>query len=103
MVVLALAPPVLAWLVLFALVWALADGLMTIIRSAGVMEILGREGYGTLTGALSIATVLPRTLAPLLIALWWEALGGYGPLPWILAAIGVLSTAAFTVAARMPR
>lgn len=100
MVLLAVLPPVLSWLVLFALVWALADGLMTIIRSAGVMEILGREGYGTLTGALSIATVLPRTLAPLLIALFWEAMGGYGPLPWALAAIGVLSAAAFWVAAR---
>jgi len=100
MVLLAVLPPVLSWLVLFALVWALADGLMTIIRSAGVMEILGREGYGTLTGALSIATVLPRTLAPLLIALWWEAMSGYGPLPWALAAIGVLSAAAFIAAAR---
>jgi len=100
MLLLAVVPPVLAWLVLFALVWALADGLMTIIRSAGVMEILGREGYGTLTGALSIATVLPRTLAPVLIALFWEAMGGYGPLPWVLAAIGVLSAAAFGTAAR---
>jgi MFS family permease len=101
MVALALAPPVLAWLVLFAMVWALADGLMTIIRSAGVMEILGREGYGTLTGALSIATVLPRTVAPLAIALWWEGFGGYGPLPWLLAGIGLLSAAAFAAAARM--
>ena len=100
MVLLALAPPILAYLVLFALVWALADGLMTIIRSAGVMEILGREGYGTLTGALSIATTLPRTLAPVLIALWWEANGGYGPLCWGLAGIGVLSSAAFWAAAQ---
>lgn len=100
MLLLAVLPPLLAWLVLFALVWAVADGLMTIIRSAGVMEILGREGYGTLTGALSIATVLPRTLSPLLIALWWEAMGGYGPLPWLLAGIGVLSAAAFSVAAQ---
>ena len=103
MLLLALAPPVLAWLVLFALVWALADGLMTIIRSAGVVEILGREGYGALTGALSVATVLPRTLAPVVIALLWEGWGGYGPLPWILAAIGVLSAAAFAAAARAPR
>lgn len=101
MLLLAVLPPVLGWFVLFALVWAMADGLMTIIRSAGVMEILGREGYGTLTGALSIATVLPRTLAPVLIALFWEAQGGYGPLPWALAGIGVLSATAFGVAARI--
>ena len=103
MLLLATVPPVLAWLVVFALVWALADGLMTIIRSAGVMEILGREGYGSLTGALAIATVLPRTVAPVAFALLWEAAGGYGPLPWILIGIGVLSATAFAAAARAPR
>lgn len=97
---LALAPPLLAWLVVFAMVWAMADGLMTIIRSAGVMEILGREGYGTLTGALSIATTPARTIAPVAIALWWEWQGGYGPLCWVLAGIGMLSAGAFWVAAR---
>jgi hypothetical protein len=78
----------------------MADGVMTIVRAAGVMEILGREGYGTLTGALSVATVGPRMAAPLGIALIWEGAGGYGPVPWLLAALGVLGAAAFAVAAR---
>ncbi len=99
MLVLALAPPALGWLVLFALAWAIADGLMTIVRAAGVAEILGREGYGAITGALSVATTPPRTLAPLLIALLWEAAGGYAPTPWLLAALGVLAALAFRRAA----
>jgi MFS family permease len=99
MLVLALAPPSLPWLLLYALAWAVADGLMTIVRAAGVAEILGREGYGALTGALSVATTPPRTLAPLLIALLWEGAGGYGPVPWVLAGLGLLSALAFDRAA----
>jgi MFS family permease len=100
MLVLALAPPEIAWLVLYALCWAVADGLMTIVRAAGVAEILGREGYGAITGALSVATVVPRTAAPLLIALIWEGAGGYGPVPWLLVALACLGAASFALAAR---
>ena len=103
MLVLALAPAEFAWLVLFILFWAIADGLMTIVRAAGVAEILGREGFGAITGALSVATVLPRTLAPVLIAWVWEGAGGYGPVPWMLAGLGALGAAAFAVAAAAKR
>ncbi len=103
MLLLAAAPPELAWLVPYALCWAVADGLMTIVRSAGVAEILGRGGYGAVTGALSAATVLPRTLAPVAIALMWEDAGGYGPVPWLLAGLGLASAAAFALAARARR
>lgn len=100
MLVLALAPAEVGWLVLYALAWAVADGLMTIVRSAGVTEILGRQGYGAITGALSMATVLPRTAAPVLLALLWEEAGGYGPAPWLLAGLGLLGAGAFAMAAR---
>ncbi|MFZ4408934.1 MAG: MFS transporter [Paracraurococcus sp.] len=100
MLVLALAPPEIAWLVLYALCWAIADGLMTIVRAAGVAEILGREGYGAITGALSVATVVPRTAAPVLIALIWQGAGGYGPVPWLLMALACLGAASFALAAR---
>ena len=100
MLVLALAPADFAWLLLYALAWAIADGLMTILRAAGVMEILGRANYGALTGALSVATVGPRMAAPVLLALIWEGAGGYGPVPWLLAGLGLLGAAAFAVAAR---
>lgn len=102
MLALALAPPEFAWLVLFILAWAMADGLMTIVRAAGVVEILGREGYGAITGALSVATVLPRTLAPVAIALLWQGAGGYGPVPWLLCGLGLFGAAAFAMAAAQP-
>jgi MFS family permease len=100
MLLLAILPTALAWLVLYALCWAVADGLMTIVRAAGVMEILGREGYGAITGALSAATVLPRMAAPLVLALIWEGAGDYVPVPWLLVGLGLVCAGAFRLAAR---
>ncbi|MCW8086915.1 MFS transporter [Sabulicella glaciei] len=95
---LALAPAEFTALLPFVLFWAMADGLLTIVRSAGTAEILGREGYGAVTGALTLVSVGPRVAAPILVALIWEAQGGYGAVPWLLAAIGVLAALAFLYA-----
>ncbi len=100
MLALAADPASLTLAILFIGAFAVADGLLTIVRAAGTAEILGREGYGAITGALSAVAVLPRTLAPLLLALVWDGAGGYGPVPWILAAVGAASAAGFLLAAR---
>ncbi|MBR0673032.1 MFS transporter [Neoroseomonas soli] len=100
MLALAAGPGSLALTILFVGCWAVADGLLTIVRAAGTAEILGREGYGAVTGALSAVAVLPRTGAPLLLALVWEGAGGYGPLPWLLVAVGLVAAAGFVAAAR---
>ena len=100
MLALAAGPASLALTVVFVLAWAVADGLMTIVRAAGTAEILGREGYGTVTGALSAISVLPRTGAPLLLALLWDGMGGYGLVPWLLVAVGVVGAAGYAAAAR---
>lgn len=100
MLALAAGPASLALTIVFLLAWAMADGLMTIIRAAGTAEILGREGYGTVTGALSAVSMLPRTGAPLLLALLWEGMGGDGLVPWLLVAVGLVGAAGYAVAAR---
>jgi len=93
-------PPTFLWLLPFVLCWAVADGLLTIVRAAGTAEILGREGYGVVSGALSLIAVLPRTLGPITLALIWEAQGGYGAVPWLLGAVGLLGAASFVLALR---
>lgn len=98
-----LAGPHPLWLLGFVLCWAMADGLMTIVRAAAPAELLGREGYGAVTGALSAGAVLPRALAPSALAWLWQWDGGYGALPPLLAAVGLLALAAFVVALRDQR
>lgn len=100
MLALAAWPDSLGLTLVFVACWAVADGLLTIVRAAGTAEILGREGYGAVTGALSAAAVLPRTGAPLLLALVWEGAGGYGPVPWLLGAVALVAAAGFVLAAR---
>lgn len=100
MLALAAGPASLGLTIVFVVAWAVADGLMTILRAAGTAEILGREGYGAVTGALSALAVLPRTGAPLLLALLWDGAGGYGLVPWLLVAVGLVAAAGFMVAAQ---
>ena len=94
------APAAFLWLLPFVFCWAVADGLLTIVRAAGTAEILGREGYGAVTGALTLIGVLPRTLAPITLALLWQAQGGYGAVPWVLAGVALLGAACFLLALR---
>ena len=103
MLTLALAGADLVVLLFFVLCWAVGDGLIVIIRATGVMEILGRANFGAITGAMSAIAVLPRTMAPVTIALVWQESGGYGPVPWMLLAVALLATASFLVAATAPR
>ncbi len=103
MVALGVGGSSIALAAVFMLLWSVGDGLMGIVRAAGTAEILGREDYGAVTGALTAASTLPRTSAPLVLALVWEGAGGYGPVPWLLAGAGALSVAGFLVAARRRR
>lgn len=88
------------WLVLgYTLLWGVANGLITIVRANGVAELLGPRGFGQISGALTTAAMLPRTAAPLALALLWQWGGGsYGPAAWLLAGVGLLAAAGFALA-----
>ncbi|MGE3626353.1 MAG: MFS transporter, partial [Hyphomicrobiales bacterium] len=78
---------------LFALVYGAANGIFTIVRGLAAAEMLTREAYGAINGALAAPSTVMRAIAPLGAAvLWWWG-GGYDA---VLAAaiIGALLTAA---------
>ncbi len=99
MLVLGLAGDALWPLLGFTVLWGVSNGLITIVRASGVAEILGQAGYGQISGAIATASMLPRTAAPLALALLWQWQGGYGQVPWLLAGLGVVALLAFVVAA----
>jgi len=86
-------------LILFAVIYGVANGLVTILRGMAVPEFIGPEGYGIVTGALTMPTNVMRAAGPLMGALAWSAFGNYTPVLWGLAGIMLLAAAGFAAAA----
>lgn len=79
----------------FAAIYGAANGIVTVVRGTAVPELMWREGYGAINGALTLPQNLARAAAPYCAALLWQASGGYGP---VLAAIvvgGIIAAASY--------
>ncbi len=86
-------------LVLFAILYGAANGIMTIIRGAAVPEMLTPRAYGAVNGLLSLPGSVCKALAPLLVALIWDRSGSYQPVLWLGIAACVPILAGFLLAA----
>lgn len=91
--------PLGTWgLILYSITFGMAAGVLMIVRQTAIAEIFGLRGYGAISGALSTVSIIPRTSAPVTIALlaqWW---GSYEPVLWFLFVLIVIGTLAFFVA-----
>jgi len=90
-------------LILFAIIYGVANGLVTILRGMAVPEFIGPEGYGVVSGALTMPTNIMRAAGPLMGALAWSAFGNYTPVLWGLAVIMLVAAAGFAAAAFMSK
>lgn len=90
-------------LILFAIVYGVANGLITILRGMAVPEFIGPEGYGVVSGALTMPTNIMRAAGPIVASLAWGAFGGYTPVLWGLAAIMLFAAAGFAAAAMLSK
>lgn len=98
-----LAPiPGFGWLAAFAVVYGIANGIMTVVRSTSVPDLLTRDAYATLNGALAAPAMLLRALAPLAAAALWAASGGYDTVLWACLAGAMLAAIAFWLATLLP-
>lgn len=86
-------------LVVFALTYGAANGVMTIVRGLTVPEMLTREAYGAVNGLLAAPSIVAKAMAPVLAAMLYAAAGGYHAV--IAAALigSVIVAASFGVAA----
>jgi hypothetical protein len=85
-------------MLVFAVLFGVAGGMVNIVRATAIVDLLGRAGYGQVSAAMSTAMVLPRVAAPLALGLLWEFAGGYGPMPWLLMGVATVAGLAFLVA-----
>ena len=97
MAIFALADQTAALLV-FALLFGVANGLVTIVRGSLVPEYFGREHVGRISGAMTGISLFARASAPLLTAWLLLALPGYREMLLVLAAVGSAAVVAFALA-----
>jgi predicted MFS family arabinose efflux permease len=83
----------------FAIVWGSANGVMTIVRSLAVPEMVTKEAYGELNGILAVPGAIARAAAPVAAAALWSAAGSYGAVLIAVLALGVVAAASFWTAA----
>jgi predicted MFS family arabinose efflux permease len=98
-VLLLIALPGRAGLFAFAAIYGAANGVITIVRGLAVPELLGREAYGAINGALTLPANVARAAAPFGAALLWTLAGGYGAVLWAVLAGGVIAALGFWYAA----
>lgn len=90
-------------LYLFALCYGAANGMMTILRGTVVQDLMWTEGFGTISGLLSLPSNIAKGLAPISAAALWSIWHRYLEVEWIILAVSLLAAAAFLYAARASR
>ncbi len=101
--VLALAPASVPAAFAFAGLYGAAIGTMTIVRGTAVPDLMWREGYGAVNGALALPSAVARAGGPFAAAGIWATGAGYQAVLWTCFACGVVSALGFWYAARGKR
>lgn len=95
----AFAPPQVAILASFAAFYGAANGMITIVRGLAIPEMVTRDAYGAVNGALVAPMNLMQAVAPLAAAVIWQASGGYGAVLAVIFAGSLALCAGFWFAA----
>lgn len=99
MVLLGLSEPGAPVVFVMAIAFGAGMGIKTIVQATAAPEFLGREGYGTLQGAILMPVYAAQAVSPFAAALIWQVGGGYQPLERALLLSALLSAVAFALAA----
>lgn len=87
-----------ALLFLFALVYGGANGMMTILRGTIVQDVLWTEGYGAISGLLSLPSNIAKGTAPISAAKIRAFQQNYLLVEWTIFAVSLVATFAFGLA-----
>ncbi|MFL9897012.1 MFS transporter [Paraburkholderia fungorum] len=87
-------------LILFAIIYGGANGMMTILRGTIVQGVMWTEGYGAVSGLLSMPSNIAKGIAPISAAAIWACGGSYLPVEWTVLLVSLVSAVAFILAMR---
>lgn len=93
----------LIFLLVFALIYGGANGMMTIIRGTIIQDVMWTDGYGAVSGMLSMPSNIAKGIAPISAAAIWSISTNYAPVEWTIFCVSLLSAAAFVIAMRLSR
>lgn len=90
--------PTELWLVIpLAILFGIANGVMTIVKGVAVLEVLSKEAYGAINGAMNVPIKVLKAFAPGLAAVLWSMGGGYQGVLYVLTILGGISVMSFIV------
>ena len=96
-------PPHFTLIAMVAAMYGAANGIMTIVRGLAVPEMLTRQAYGAVNGALTAPASVSRAIAPVGAAFLWSASGSYDYVLLALVAGTLLLALGFWSAALLSR
>ena len=88
-------------LFLFAVVYGGANGMMTILRGTIVQDVMWTEGYGAVSGMLSMPSNIAKGIAPISAAAIWTIGASYLLVEWTVLIISLVSAVAFVLSTRL--
>jgi MFS family permease len=100
---LAFLPPRYPVILLVTVLYGAANGILTIVRGAAVPEMLTKESYGAVMGAMNIPATVTRAFAPLAAAALRSTSQSYDPVILAILAGSVTLVAGFWLAAALFR
>jgi MFS family permease len=86
--------------IVFALLYGMANGMITIVKATAMATYVSRERAASLNGLLGLPTALSRAVAPSALAALWTLSGSYIAGLWALSALGAAAVIAFWAAQR---
>jgi predicted MFS family arabinose efflux permease len=97
------APPAVVPIAAVAACYGAANGIMTIVRGLMVPEMLTRDAYGAINGALVAPMNVTQAVAPHAPAWIWSARGGYDVVLMAVGAGAIVLCLGFWTAASLSR
>ena len=89
------------WIAIFyALLYGMANGMITIVKATAMATYVSRERAASLNGLLGFPTAIARAVAPSMLAALWVMTGNYTLGMAVLCALAVLAVVAFWFAQR---
>ena len=95
----AFLPPTLLAMCAVTVLYGAANGVMTLVRGMAVPEMLTREAYGAVNGAITAPSFVARAMAPAGAAALWAATGGYDGVLAAIVAGAIIAAVGFWLAA----